>query len=217
MTDYVIADIHGNYDGFKELIDTVKYSNKDTLIILGDIVDGGYQSKQAIEFAVNLQNITFIIGNHDLWFLNWAKGGPELPIWTTQGGMNTLYSYDYDRNNVPESHIKLLDNAPYYLIKNNDIFVHGGFNPKIHIDHNKRDFIIWDRDLIKYAQQHPIAPYNRVFVGHTSTKFYGSHVPIKANNLIMCDTGGGWMGNLSLIDINTLNFWQADGVKKREF
>jgi len=221
MTDYVIADIHGNYEGFKNILKEVNYDMEmgtDSLIILGDIVDGGRKTRQCINFALSLPNMIFIVGNHDEWCLQWMKGGPELPIWVHQGGYATMESYDYKRENVPQSHIDLLQNAPYYIIKDDMIFVHGGFNPLVPIQNNKPEFLIWDRTLIKYAKENPVGGYSKVFVGHTSTQLYGNKtVPQFFNNLIMCDTGGGWNGSLSIIDINTLKYWQVGGVHQQGF
>lgn len=221
MTDYIIADIHGNYDGFKNILKEVDYDMEmgtDSLIILGDIVDGGRKTRQCINFALSLPNMTFVVGNHDIWALDWMKGGPELPIWVHQGGYATMESYDYNRKKVPQSHIDMIEKAPYYLIKDDVIFVHGGFNPLVPIQNNKPEFLVWDRTLIKYAKENPVNGYSKVFVGHTSTQLYEKKtVPQFFNNLIMCDTGGGWNGSLSIIDINTLKYWQVGGVHQQGF
>ena len=44
----------------------------------------------------------------------------------------------------------MIEFAPYYFIKNNILFVHGGFNPSIAIEKNDREFVIWDRNIIQY-------------------------------------------------------------------
>jgi len=214
MVDYVIADIHGNYKGFKKVMEDSPFNNdKDKLIILGDIVDGGRQTKQCIDLALSFKKILFIKGNHDMWFYLWASDGIEIPAWVHQGGYATMESYDFDRKNIPDSHKEMIENGKYYHISNNnDIFVHGGFNPKVPINKTNVDILVWDRSLIKYAINHKITKYNRIFIGHTSTQFYKSLTPIHFNNLIMCDTGGGWNGRLSLINIETMEFWQSDGV-----
>jgi serine/threonine protein phosphatase 1 len=221
MTNYVIADIHGNYDGFKEILKLVDYDMKsgmDSLIILGDIVDGGRKARQCINLALSIPNMTFCQGNHDEWSLQWMKGGPELPVWVHQGGYATMESYGYDRKKVPASHIHMLENAPYYLIKDDMIFVHGGFNPLVPIQNNKKEFLVWDRTLIKYAKENTIKGYSKVFIGHTSTQLYGLKTdPLFFHNLIMCDTGGGWNGKLSIIDIDTLKYWQVGGVHQQGF
>lgn len=217
MVNYLIADIHGNYDGFKQLLDIAKFNkNTDSLIILGDIVDGGHKSRQCLNLAISIPNLQFVIGNHDVWFLDWAKGGPEIPLWTHQGGYATLDSYNYKRENVPQSHIDLLQNAPHYIVKDNSIFVHGGFDPHIPIEKQTKEYVMWDRDLIQYAKYNIIPNYKWVYVGHTSTQFYGGDFkPVRFNNLIMCDTGGGWNGNLTLINLDTSKYHQVDGVRKK--
>ncbi len=55
--------------------------NKDKLIILGDVVDGGYNSYLVVEELLKIKNKIFIIGNHDKWFTNHIKSGWSEEIW----------------------------------------------------------------------------------------------------------------------------------------
>ena len=52
-----------------------------------------------------------------------------------------------------------------------------------------------------------LAPY-------INTILWSITIPLKNNNLIMCDTGGGYSGKLTIIDINTLNYHQVGGVSE---
>ena len=36
---YVISDIHGNYEKFQSILSQIKFSDKDVLYVLGDVVD----------------------------------------------------------------------------------------------------------------------------------------------------------------------------------
>ena len=38
---YIIADIHGEYDKFIEILDLIQLKDSDTLYVLGDILDRG--------------------------------------------------------------------------------------------------------------------------------------------------------------------------------
>ena len=38
---YAVSDIHGCYDKFLGLLDLIKFSDHDTMYILGDMVDRG--------------------------------------------------------------------------------------------------------------------------------------------------------------------------------
>ena len=64
----VIGDIHGGLRALHQIFDRANVSKEDTLIFLGDYVDGWSESPQTIDFLINLgkkQNCIFIRGNHD--------------------------------------------------------------------------------------------------------------------------------------------------------
>jgi serine/threonine protein phosphatase 1 len=207
---WVIGDIHGRYYALKEVLLESNFDfEDDCLITLGDICDGGMETNKCFNLLLQIRNRIDVVGNHDLWFLNWAKGGIELPLWTHQGGLDTIQSYDFDRENVPRAHRELIENALlYYIDKKNNIFVHGGFNPLVPIENQTTEFITWDRTLIQYARHNVIRGYKHVFVGHTTTQAIkpGVFTPITMHNLTMCDCGGGWMGRLAMVNVNTLEY-----------
>jgi serine/threonine protein phosphatase 1 len=224
MVVYTIGDIHGNYIGLQDVLKKCSFNNNsDTLISLGDIVDGGRRTKDVINRLLDIKHFINVQGNHDVWALQWMKTGFEFPAWWHQGGMNTAASYTFDFENVPASHIKFLENAvPYYIDNQNRVFVHGGFDPDIPIQKNKIDELLWDRSLMcDYAPHHVIKNYKYVFVGHTSTQVLPAYIfiqrpdldplkPVRLNNLIAMDTGGGWNGRLSIMNVDTFEFWQSE-------
>ena len=62
---YVVSDIHGNYQKFKELLELIRFSEKDVMYVLGDIVDYG---DEPIELLCDLSmryNVLPILGEHD--------------------------------------------------------------------------------------------------------------------------------------------------------
>jgi serine/threonine protein phosphatase 1 len=211
MSNFALGDIHGRYNAFVDVVDKSGFNReKDTLICLGDIVDGGRDTKKCIDCLLGIKNRVYTIGNHCLWCLNWFLTGEELPIWVHQGGYATMESYGYDHHKVPQTHIDLLQQAlPYYIDDQNRCYVHGGFHPDIPINLQELDVLIWDRDLINYARHHRIEQFKHVFVGHTSTEMYGTVMPCTANNLTMLDTGAGWKGRLTIMNVDTFEFWQS--------
>ena len=38
---YVVSDIHGNYELLEKLLKKIKFSEDDTLFVLGDVIDKG--------------------------------------------------------------------------------------------------------------------------------------------------------------------------------
>jgi serine/threonine protein phosphatase 1 len=220
----VIGDIHGRLAALNEVLIASEFNNfEDRLIVLGDVCDGGSQTRGVIDRLLQITNRVDILGNHEVWFRAWAEWKPGdnfapyiriRQLWEPQGGIWTEKSYDNDPRYVPQSHLKFLRNmVPYYIDEENRVFVHGGFNPKVPIEKQKPYDLTWDRTLIKYARYHPIRKYNHVFVGHTSTQiFKENHCPVAYpktyHNLTMCDCGGGWMGRLALVNVeNPAEYW----------
>ena len=63
---YVISNIHGNYEKFKELLAKISFKDTDVMYILGDIVDYGDGSIELINDISMRYNVLPIIGEHDL-------------------------------------------------------------------------------------------------------------------------------------------------------
>ena len=64
---YVISDIHNDADGFIALLQVIKFSPKDILIIDGDIFDRGEKPIELYFEILKYPNIYVIQGNHDVW------------------------------------------------------------------------------------------------------------------------------------------------------
>lgn len=243
-----VGDIHGNYKALMQCLERCGFDyEKDTLISLGDVIDGHCDNFEVVEELLKIKNLIAIKGNHDDWFNEWLITRENPSNWQ-QGQLATGISYlknagkkytgkffipDIDNgglvaklkvSDIPESHIKFFKNqVPYYLDDNNNLFVHGGFEPNIPLDEQGMN-LWWDRDLWKKALEieqnnqwkvkkesiNMIQEFNEIFIGHTSTQFVGVEVPIKALNIINLDQGAGGKGKLSIMDINSKEYWQSD-------
>lgn len=234
----VTADIHGNYKALKQCLERSKFDYElDTLIVLGDTVDGYPDTYLCFEELLKIKNLIYIQGNHDLWAYKWMVLGKQFKIedrqqydaWYYQGGKNTIKSYDkYNEGIVPESHRKLLRISPFYYINNNRLFIHGGYNPNKSIEETTPEYLVWDRSIIDTAreirtnntindlilnQTKKLEPYSEVYIGHTDMSDT-SKVPVNIVNLWCIDTGSGWKGRLSFMDIDTKEIWQSDECKE---
>ena len=81
---------------------------------------------------------------------------------------------------------------------------------------------MWDRRLVESARQKSLqgrdikyAGYDNIFVGHTTTEVFKKKgvpitEPLHMCNVWMIDTGAGWNGKLTIMDINTKKYWQSD-------
>ena len=62
---YVASDIHGNYDRYEKLLNKINLTEKDALIILGDILDRGDDGIKIMLDVMQRDNIFTILGNHE--------------------------------------------------------------------------------------------------------------------------------------------------------
>jgi len=250
-----VGDIHGNYKGLMQALERSNFDyEKDTLISVGDVVDGHSQSYEVVEELLKIKNLIAIKGNHDDWFNEWIQTG-ESPARWMQGQKATgesylrqqhpddFYLYDYSTgharvrmNNtyVPESHqIFFKHQIWYYLDNQNRLFVHGGFNRHEKLEEQDPFIFWWDRDLWGQALSWEamsitdlpghapgykpkfkmVGDFSEVFIGHTQVQFWGESTPMKAANIWNLDTGGGWHGYITIMDIDTKEFWQSDDAK----
>jgi serine/threonine protein phosphatase 1 len=211
---WVIGDIHGAYRALKQCLERSGFDREqDHLISLGDVSDGWPETRACIDELLTIPNLTFILGNHDSWTLQWMKTGLVEDLWLRQGGEATINSY---ADGVPTRHVKFLENAPLYFIKDNTLFVHAGIKPSVPIEKQSADILLWDRDFARIALDFylkglraKVTEYEEVYIGHTPIPF--NH-PIQSNEIWLMDTGAGWSGVLSIMDVENKEIFCSDPV-----
>lgn len=216
MKTFVMGDIHGAVKALLQCLERSGFDReKDRLIFLGDVCDGYPDVKQCIDEILKIKQYDYIIGNHDQWTLDWALRGDAPEIWTSQGGQNTLRSYD--GGPMPQAHVDFLKNAKPWLVLEDKIFVHGGFDWNKPIGSQELSFLVWDRELLthayrlnKFSSGQQIGQYKEIYLGHTPTGSFGSLKPLKLCNVWAMDTGAGWDGPLTIMDVSTKKYWQSD-------
>ena len=96
MRKFVLGDIHGGLKAIHQVLERANVTKNDTLIFLGDFVDGWSESPAVLDFLIALekqQPCVFIRGNHDLWCGRWLELGASNPVWEEHGGKSTKESY----------------------------------------------------------------------------------------------------------------------------
>lgn len=143
---------------------------------------------------------------------------------TSRSGTQELTYPTLKVEHLPKSHIEFFENQVPLYIDDNRVFVHGGFKRKISI-HKQPNFVLcWDRDLWRQALSYGTDSegkgefrnedgFREIYIGHTSTQFSGVDTPMNAANIWNLDTGGGWFGFISIMDIDTKEYWQSDDGK----
>ncbi|MFA5802549.1 MAG: metallophosphoesterase [Thermoleophilia bacterium] len=216
MKTFVLGDIHGAWRALRQVFERSGFdAKKDELIFLGDAVDGWPQSPECVEELMRVKNLVYLLGNHDAWALDWLKDGRISSEWLEQGGQATLDAYSLPQwNEKKAEHIEFLSNARLnYLDRENRLFVHGGIDPMLPLDQQDEQDLIWDRTLFDLAGGVP--EYREIFIGHTVTLTENTDKPLqfgKNDNIWRLDTGAGWDGRLTIMDVETREYWQSDPV-----
>ncbi|WP_049815601.1 metallophosphoesterase [Niastella koreensis] len=171
MSTYVIGDLHGQYQSLKQCLARCNFDyNQDTLIQLGDVVDGGDEVFDCVEELLNIKNLVTLKGNHDDWFLDFIKTGFHPAAWA-YGGVSTINSYatkagkvpvtrktrqgyktSFNPEDIPIAHRQFFESQRLnHIVKNNNCFVHAGFNPFQPFHEQPATIFYWDRILWQSA------------------------------------------------------------------
>lgn len=232
MRTLVIGDIHGGKRALLQIIEKANITIHDTLIFLGDYVDGWSESPQVLDFLIHLNeqyNCVFLRGNHDELLLHWLQNNHDNPMWYSHGGESTVMAYSKVSETTKKTHIEfLLSLKNYHLDTLNRLFVHAGFtNMKgITAEHFPR-MLYWDRTLWEMAlaldeklekdsEFYPkrLKLYHEIYIGHTPVTQINKTIPINKANIWNMDTGAAFKGPLTIMDIDTKVFWQSDNLNE---
>jgi serine/threonine protein phosphatase 1 len=210
---YVMGDIHGAHRALAQCLRRASFQNTDQIIFLGDVCDGWPDTRACIDELLTIRNLVFVLGNHDWWMLEWMKTGKVEDVWYTQGGKATIDSYESGK--VPDSHVRLLENAlPYYVV-DNKLFVHAGIDGSLPLDVQSTHTFLWDRafarQIIPFANNtvKKFTTFDEIYIGHTPVS---GGLPIRCGEVWMMDTGAGWTGTLSMMNISTKEIFSSDIV-----
>ncbi|MEM8865724.1 MAG: metallophosphoesterase family protein [Planctomycetota bacterium] len=205
-----IGDVHGCRAALATLVETLRLEANDTLVMLGDYVDRGPESRQVIDLLLSLRErcqLVTLLGNHEEMMHQVLDGGLPVYAWRRCGGAQTLASYDYagDYSVVPAEHRSFLaDCVPHYET-DAYFFVHANYVATEPLSDQPAEALRWQS-----LSQHLPGPHvsGRIaIVGHSSQK---SGEVLDAGHLRCLDTychGGGW---LTAMDVRTGEIWQAD-------
>jgi serine/threonine protein phosphatase 1 len=226
----VIGDIHGGLKALHQVLEKAAVIKEDTLIFLGDYVDGWSESAQTIDFIMELaktQNCIFIKGNHDVWCEEWLQTGVADKVWLFHGGAYTVMSYLNYNKDEKIRQLNFLEQMPFYYIDTqNRLFIHAGFTSmhgpekEFYNTNFSWDRTLWEmaltvddrikKDAVLYPKR--LKLFTEIYIGHTPTLFYDVTTPMQGCNVWNIDTGAAFKGKLSIMDIDTKQFWQSDEV-----
>jgi serine/threonine protein phosphatase 1 len=234
----VIGDIHGGLRGLKQVLERANVTGSDTLIFLGDYVDGWSESPQVLDFLLKLEitnECIFLRGNHDEllldWFINHNENIDE-GMWFMHGGEATVTAYSTVTEEKKRMHIEFLKSLrDYHLDEKNRLFIHAGFTNMngIHHEYFPKMFY-WDRSLwetalsldksipkdsIYYPKR--LTLYDEIYIGHTPVTKINETIPVHKACIWNVDTGAAFKGPLTIMDVDTKEFWQSEALNELYF
>lgn len=231
MRTLVVGDIHGGFRGLEQVLKRAKVTTQDKMIFLGDYVDGWSESAQVIAFLIELSKTNkciFTRGNHDLWCQLWLNKGASNPTWEMHGGKETISSYIKTGHVINKAHKQFFTELKkFYVDEQNRVFLHAGYTSKNGIGNEDDettyyfDRSLWNKAMsvhkkvLKNKKPLPrrLRPHKEIYIGHTPTLNFDEEIPMNACNVWNIDTGAAFTGKLTVMDIDTKEFWQSDPLK----
>lgn len=226
--EYVVADLHGNYRGLMQVLEEVGFNyHMDKLYQTGDILDGYPDAALIVDELLKMDSCISTMGNHDVWINMWLRKDIIPRCWTL--GKDTCREYSKYLEASEEvglwyDHSRFFSGQKmYHITDDKQVFVHGGWRTikGISFEETSNNYI-WDRSLWEdtlrakgRAQPKILKRYSDVFVGHTPTLKWGVETPMRSHNMWNLDTGAGFKdGRVTIMDVNTKEFWQSDKSEK---
>ena len=207
---FAIGDIHGCHIALEVLLAHIEPTAADTIVVLGDVVDRGPGSKQAVDQLLQLQQtckLVFIMGNHEEMMLEAVAGGPADQDWLVFGGRETMESYGNRYDLIPQTHLEFLQAGINFWETDSDIFIHANLEPGVELPEQTAEWLRWTR-LTGFEYPHPSG--KRVLCGHSTQR---SGLPLIDDGWVCLDTwvyGDGWLTCLD-VDNDVLHQTRQDG------
>ncbi|MBQ8412381.1 MAG: fructose-bisphosphatase class III [Lachnospiraceae bacterium] len=224
---YCVSDIHGDYEGYKKLMDKIKLRDEDTLYVIGDVVDRGPGSIKILQDMMLHHNIIPIIGNHEYMAINCLKFLSKeityesiscldsgmlqgLAEWQNVGGQATIDEFYKISPEEKADIIEYLEEFSLYeeiSVEGKDyVLVHAGLSnfapdrPLIDYHISEMIFMRPYYDRVYYEDKYLVTghlPTRNIEANGYQDKIY------KANNHIAIDCGSGYGGRLGCICLDT--------------
>ncbi len=192
----------------RAIIEAIQPAAEDTLVLLGDYVDRGPDSRGVLDLVLELEGrcqVQPLLGNHEWMLLDAVQNPQVIGYWLECGGDATVRSYDGKLSNIPAEHLAFMRRCKRYFEMPSHFFVHANYAADISLDEQPDSLLFWE-----HLHFHVPAPHEngkRAIVGHTSQK---SGEILDLGHVVCIDTychGGGW---LTAMDVATGELFQTN-------
>lgn len=222
---YVMSDLHGCFDQYREMLELIEFRPKDTLYVLGDVIDRGPEGIELLQDMMLRPNLFPILGNHEFtaavclpWLMEQVTDlsldalredqVAALSEWILNGGGVTLQKL---KQLSLEQRMDILDYlremelyAQVEVGGRSFLLTHSGldqFSPKKPLqDYQLQDFLFCRPDL-----ETTYFPDKLLIFGHTPTQVLGGKGKIlRRETWIDIDCGCSSGGRLGCLCLDTM-------------
>ena len=169
---YAIGDVHGRLDLLRDVLRRIDDHSAGLppaeathIILLGDLIDRGSQSREVLRFVHSIQQktdgIVALLGNHEELMLKAIDKMPgALDAWMRMGGRATVRSFDLEppapeessrdyadrlRAAVPAELLEWMRTLPLTASSGSYMFCHAGIRPGVPLRRQARTDLLWIR------------------------------------------------------------------------
>ncbi|MBE6939301.1 MAG: fructose-bisphosphatase class III [Ruminococcaceae bacterium] len=234
---YITADPHGCYDAWCALLEKIRLTERDTLYVLGDVVDRGPEPIRLLQDMMARPNVVPILGNHDFAFYylmrqlarevtaeNWdtvlsTDLLEQYAGWQADGGEITARQFrqlsDWDREDILDY---LAEASAYEVLQQGSecyILVHAGLQnfaeQKPLEAYELADFLGGHAD---YSRRYFSDPHIHLVTGHTPTlSIHGKAQVYMEKGHIALDCGCVFGGKLAAFCLETGQVTYVEGLQ----
>jgi serine/threonine protein phosphatase 1 len=211
-----IGDIHGCSAALAALLDSIRPGPQDTVILLGDYIDRGPDSRGVLDQLLALAThcrLIALLGNHEAMLLAAIRDTAAVPLWLSCGGVQTLRSYGWVRGGprrrlrdwIDQPHWQFLTRCVRYHETDRHLFLHAGYVAELPLAEQPAEALLWRVTDPRTTRPHGSG--KTAIVGHTPQH---SGEILDLGFLICIDTNchrGGW---LTALEVHTGEIWQTD-------
>ena len=218
---YVMSDLHGCYDNYAQMLEKIGFGERDTLYILGDVIDRGPDGIRILLDMMGRKNVIPIIGNHESLALRSLKhirdGVPEEALiktkayrmWMLSDGEPTAAAFRALSKETQTALVEYIESFSVYK----EITVDGR---RFHLSHTLPDYRqglnIHNVSLMEFIWGEPdytksYGENARFVTGHTPTNVIDPAYKWRiwqGNNHIAVDCAAAWGGRLGCLCLDTM-------------
>lgn len=240
MSTFVIGDVHGRRTQLQRLLSMLPFdAGRDTLVLLGDLVDRGEDVPGTVSDVIALrrslpfERMVILRGNHEQMLLDFVDDAARLWLHPAVGGDSTFEQYtgrevppvdlrtapaeqieaarEEVRRAVPEDHLNFLRRRPLFYEDEFAIYVHAGLDGGRHPRDCDPRQLLWSRDQ-EFFRHYYGKP---CLFGHTPTPLLplfgriGRHGIYISHSAVGIDTGYDERSPLSCLQLPEFHLYQT--------